>query len=101
MRQEFQQSVMTLEGSQDHSAGPFGEENLEVVAWSRAIKRQKKVFYRQLAYVPDVSEVKAAELWGGDPRQESRGDHRIAILNRSALTPTTADTPALRSELQR
>lgn len=84
MRQDFQQSVMTVEGSQDHSAGLVGM----VVNWSRATKCPKKLFYRQLVYVPDVSEVKAATLWGDDPRQESRGDHRIAIANRSGLIPT-------------
>ena len=88
MRQDFQQSVMTVEGSQDHSAGLVGEEDRMVVNWSRATKCPKKLFYGQLVYVPDVSEVKAATLWGDDPRQESRGDHRIAIANRSGLIPT-------------
>jgi hypothetical protein len=99
MRQDFQQSVMTVEGSHNHSAVPVGKEDRMVVNWSRATKCPKKLlklFYRQLAYVPDVNEVKAAELLGGDPRQESRGEHRIVIANRSGLTPTNGDGTPVR-----
>ena len=63
MPEDIKQSVLTVR--LNDSAVPVGNEDLRLIHLSRTVRHRNPNFFRQLAYVLDVSEAEAAAFWNG------------------------------------
>jgi hypothetical protein len=62
MPEEIKQSVLTV---RPNDSAPVGNEDLRLIHLSRTVRHRNPNFFRQLAYVLDVSEAEAAAYWNG------------------------------------